>query len=125
MSERARLGAAVGFDVLVVVVFVLIGRRTHDNPAALAGLAGTAWPFLTGAAVGWLAARAWRHPWAPGRAGVPVWAAAVVVGLLLRAVSGQGTAPSFMIVTAAVLGVGLLGWRAAGSRWRSARSPRR
>lgn len=125
MSAQVRLSAAVVLDTLVVVMFVLIGRQSHDEPAALFGIAETAWPFLTGAAVGWLAARVWRDPWAPGRAGLPVWAAAVVGGLLLRAASGQGTAPPFMIVTAAVLGVGLLGWRAAGSRWRSARSPRR
>jgi hypothetical protein len=35
-----------------------------------------------------------------------------VVGLLLRAVTGQGVQPSFVIVTSVVLAVFLLGWRA-------------
>lgn len=105
-------------DVVLVVVFVVIGRHNHDEAAGLAGLVSTAWPFLVGLAVGWLAARAWRRPGGLVPEGIIVWLATVLVGMLLRSVSGQGTALSFVLVATAVLGAFLLGWRAA---WRAAR----
>ncbi|PSL01348.1 Protein of unknown function (DUF3054) [Haloactinopolyspora alba] len=107
--SRAAVAALV--DVLLVVAFVLLGRRTHEGVGDLAGIATTAWPFLTGLASGWLAARAWRRPRSVLPTGVTVWAATVLVGMLLRAVSGQGTAPSFVVVATVVLGVFLIGWR--------------
>lgn len=45
-----------------------------------------------------------------------MWASALVVGMLLRTVTGQGTAPSFMLVAATVLAVFLLGWRWVAGR---------
>jgi hypothetical protein len=46
--------------------------------------------------------------------GVTVWLGTAVLGLVLRGlVFGDGTAASFVIVTGAVLGVGLVGWRVA------------
>lgn len=98
-------------DVALVLVFVLIGRAEHDSGPVVAALT-TAWPFLAGLAIGWLAARAWRAPLAPVRTGVPLWACAVVGGMLFRVVSGQGVALSFLLVTAIVLGAFLIGWRA-------------
>lgn len=41
-----------------------------------------------------------------------VWLSTLVVGMLLRVVSGQGTAFSFVLVAGTVLAVFLLGWRA-------------
>ena len=72
MSERtpnstAPIVTAVALDAALILVFVLIGRRNHDEALALGGIAQTAWPFLVGAAAGWLATRAWRHPFASGR----------------------------------------------------------
>jgi hypothetical protein len=40
-----------------------------------------------------------------------VWVATVVVGLALRHLVGQGTAPAFVVVAAVVLGLLLLGSR--------------
>ncbi|TDD61007.1 DUF3054 domain-containing protein, partial [Actinomadura darangshiensis] len=40
-------------DVCCVLVFVGIGRSSHDEAASAAGFATTAWPFLVGLAVGW------------------------------------------------------------------------
>ncbi|MFB2585168.1 DUF3054 domain-containing protein [Herbiconiux liukaitaii] len=108
--SRVVLAAVV--DVVLVLLFVAIGRGSHDESGALLGFLTTAWPFLAGAAVGWLVARAWRHPFAVVRTGVVVWVAAVALGMLLRVASGQGVQLSFVIVTAIVLGVFLVGWRA-------------
>ncbi|WP_024801603.1 DUF3054 domain-containing protein [Nocardia sp. BMG51109] len=110
-------------DALLVIVFCAIGRRSHDE-AVLAGLLRTVWPFGIGLLVGWLLAagiaargefaaairRFDRRPLWP--AGVVVWLSTLVVGMVLRVVSGQGTAVSFIVVAATVLALFLLGWRA-------------
>lgn len=104
--------AALAADVLCVVVFCSIGRRSHAEGLTVAGIAETAWPFLVGTAVGWLVARAWRRPLALVPTGVLVWLCTVVVGMVLRKVSAQGVAPSFIVVATLVTAALLLGWRA-------------
>ena len=107
-----RSPAAALLDVCCVLAFVAIGRASHDHGESAAGLASTAWPFLTGLAAGWLAARAWRRPAAIAPAGLGAWLGAVAVGMILRVVAGQGTAPAFIAVALAFLALLLLGWRA-------------
>ena len=97
-------------DALLVLVFVLIGRASHDENPVLGALV-TYWPFLVALALGWAVARAWKAPMAVVRSGVPIWIVTVAGGMLLRALSGQGVQVSFVIVTSVVLGVFLLGWR--------------
>lgn len=98
-------------DVALVLVFVLIGRASHDENPVLGALV-TLWPFLIGLAVGWAVSRGWRAPLSIVRTGLPIWTATVIVGMLLRFASGQGVQPSFIVVTGIVLGAFLLGWRA-------------
>jgi hypothetical protein len=102
---------AVVLDVCCVLVFVIIGRASHAKGETLAGIASTSWPFLTGLSAGWLAARAWRRPLALRPAGVAAWLCTVALGMVLRVVSGQGTALAFIVVALAFLGLFLLGWR--------------
>ena len=45
---------AVLVDLVVVVVFVLIGRRTHHEDAGIAGFLRVVWPFVVGLTVAWL-----------------------------------------------------------------------
>jgi Protein of unknown function (DUF3054) len=104
---------AVAADVCCVLVFVVIGRANHHAGLSLARVAGTAWPFLAGLAAGEVAARVWRRPAAGLAAGVAAWLGCVVGGQVLRVVSGQGTEPAFVAVSAAFLGLFLLGWRVA------------
>jgi peptidoglycan/LPS O-acetylase OafA/YrhL len=99
-------------DVIAVLVFCAVGRRSHDEGLNLGGIATTAWPFLSGTLVGWLVSRAWRRPTAVAPTGVIVWLSTVVVGMLLRKVSAAGVAASFVVVAASVTAVLLLGWRA-------------
>ena len=107
--RSARL--AVILDCCCVLVFVVIGRASHTKGESLAGVASTAWPFLAGLAGGWLAAQAWRWPFRLWPAGVGAWLGAVALGMVLRVVSGQGTAFAFILVAPAFLGLFLLGWR--------------
>jgi hypothetical protein len=109
-SARAIWVAAV-LDVCCVLVFVVIGRDSHDKGETLGGIASTSWPFLAGLAAGWLAARAWRRPLALRPTGIAVWLCTVALGMAARVVSGQGTALAFIGVALAFLGLFLLGWR--------------
>ena len=107
--RSARL--AVLLDVCCVLVFVIIGRASHTKGETLGGIAGAAWPFLAGLAAGWVLSRAWRRPVALRPAGVIIWLLTVALGMVLRVVSGQGTAAAFIVVALAFLGLFLLGWR--------------
>jgi hypothetical protein len=109
-GSRRAIRAAV-LDVAAVLLFVVIGRANHGHGEAVAGVASTAWPFLTGLAVGWLGAFGWRRPAALVPSGVAAWLGTVAVGMVLRVVAGQGTAFSFIIVALCFLGLFLLGWR--------------
>jgi hypothetical protein len=111
-------------DICCVLAFVIIGRAAHARGEALAGIASTAWPFLAGLAIGWLAARAWRGPARLAPAGVSAWLCTVAFGMALRVVSGQGTAWAFTGVALAFLGLFLLGWRAAVMALARRRYPR-
>ena len=102
---------ALILDCCCVLLFVIIGRASHTKGESLGGIASTAWPFLAGLAGGWLAARAWRRPFGLFPAGVGAWLGAVVAGMVLRVVSGQGTTVAFIGVALAFLGLFLLGWR--------------
>jgi hypothetical protein len=126
---RSARWAAV-LDVCCVLVFVVIGRASHAKGESIGGIASTTWPFLTGLAVGWVAVRAWRRPTSLLPAGVGAWLGTVAIGMILRVVSGQGTAFAFICVALAFLALFQLGWRLA-ARWvttraaRSAESPAR
>jgi chromate transport protein ChrA len=113
--------AAVAFaiDVVAVLVFVGIGRRSHDESGSvLAGVARVAAPFLTALVVGWAVARAWRSPTTLATVCI-VWPVTVALGMVLRhTVFDRGTAGSFVIVTAIVTFVLLFGWRAVANRIR-------
>lgn len=111
VAPRGAAPLALLLDAALVVLFAALGRSEHGEAATLAGLWGTAWPFLAGLAVAWAACRVWRRPAAPLRSGVPVWIGAVAIGMLLRVVTGAGTAPAFIVVATLVLGAFLVGWR--------------
>jgi peptidoglycan/LPS O-acetylase OafA/YrhL len=102
---------ALAGDIVCVLVFCALGRRSHAEGLTLAGIAETAWPFLSGTALGWLISRGWRAPTVVVPTGVIVWLATVIVGMLLRKASSQGVATSFIIVASVVTALLLLGWR--------------
>jgi len=120
-SRRNAWPIAVVADVLVVIVFAAVGRSNHHESAGVAGVWHTAWPFLLGTAIALaLSAFTRTDPLSLG-AGVRVWLWTVVIGMVVRASLGEGTALSFVIVALIVLGALFLGWRLAfgWQRWRS------
>ncbi|MDP9984079.1 hypothetical protein J2W14_003502 [Pseudarthrobacter oxydans] len=98
-------------DAALILVFAAIGRDAHQRGDIVLGVFSTAWPFLVGAALAWLALRVWRAPLALLPAGVGVWLGTVTVGMLLRAVTGQTVVLPFVIVALLSLGLLLLGYR--------------
>lgn len=110
--------AAFGVDLLLVAVFVLAGRTSHHKDQLLAGWAGAAWPFLSGALVGWAAVLVLRRAGRrlPGNsfvvAGIVVTASVVVGMTLRRAFTDGGTPVSFLIAATTFLSIFLFGWRA-------------
>jgi hypothetical protein len=110
---RLQRPAWLAVDVVGVLVFCAVGRRSHDEGLDVTGIAVTAWPFLTGTVVGWLVSRGWRRPTAVAPTGVVVWLSTVVIGMLLRKATSAGVAASFVVVATTVTALLLLGWRAA------------
>lgn len=112
---RSPAVAAV-IDLAMIVLFAAIGRRSHDEATALSGLFHTAWPFVVGAAVGWVVTFAlYRNKFDAFLVvptGIVVWVMTVALGMILRAVTGQGTAGAFIVVATVSTAVLLLGWRA-------------
>lgn len=105
------LGALVG-DLLVVLLFVAIGVVQHGTPLTTQNLFLVGWPFALGVLLGHLAIRAWRAPFRIWPHGVFVWAITLAATMALRTLFSAGTEVSFVIVTAVVTAVGMLGWRA-------------
>jgi hypothetical protein len=99
-------------DIVCVLVFATVGRRSHAEGLTLAGIAHTAWPFLAGTGVGWLLIRGWRRPFTVIPTGLAVWVSTVVVGMLLRKATSAGVQTSFVVVASIATAVLLLGWRA-------------
>ncbi|MDQ0678317.1 peptidoglycan/LPS O-acetylase OafA/YrhL [Arthrobacter pascens] len=115
-GRRAIAGAALA-DAALILVFAAIGRDAHQRGDAITGVLLTAWPFLAGAALAWIAARAWRTPLAVRPAGLSVWLGAVAGGMILRAVTGQTVVPAFVIVALLSLGLFLVGYRLLLAGW--------
>jgi hypothetical protein len=98
-------------DLAVVTLFVVVGRRSHDEGSALAGFLRVWWPFAAGLGLSALACGAWWYPLRWARVAAMV-AGTVVLGMLGRvAIQGRDFAPSFVTVTALFLAAGMFGWR--------------
>ncbi|MCW2863351.1 MAG: hypothetical protein JWP48_5059 [Actinoallomurus sp.] len=103
---------ALVLDLCAVTAFVMIGRASHTEGETIAGIATTAWPFLSGLLIGWAAILGRRRSPALVGSGVGIWLVTVAAGMALRVVSGQGTAVTFVIVALVFLGLVMVGWRA-------------
>ena len=98
-------------DLAAVTVFVLIGRRSHDEGEAFTAFLRTWWPFAAGLGLSGVLTGAWWHPFAWLRVTL-LWVGTVAVGMLLRiSIDGREFKPSFVVVTTVFLGLCFFGWR--------------
>lgn len=119
-EQLARPWLALLGDVAVLVVFVLVGRRSHHEDAGFAGFLRVWWPFAVALGVAWLVTGLWRAPLAWMRA-TSAWLVTVALGMALRITAeDRDFKVAFLIVTLLFVGAGMLGWRAV-VRWRRAR----
>lgn len=128
-AKKSHLPIALVVDLVLVVLFTIIGHFTHSGNLDPQGLLTTAWPFLAGLGVAWVLTAVWDRPLSPLHSGTGIWAITVLVGLLLRGLTGAGGDPgsvpvSFMVVASVLNLITLVGWRiiatavAGGSRTR-------
>ena len=120
-SRRNAWPIAATADALVVIVFAAVGRSNHHESAGIAGVWHTAWPFLLGTSIA-LAIISLTNTYPLSLSDcVRLWLFTVVIGMVVRASLGKGTALSFIIVALIVLGALFIGWRLAlgWHRWRS------
>lgn len=99
-------------DLGCVLALAIGGKGSHEAGASDWIVLVIAWPFALAAVVAH-AGLVWR-----GRPTSAVWPGGVVVlavtyafGMLLRAASGRGLAPGFLVVALLFLAVTMLGWR--------------
>lgn len=110
--SAARVRVSLLSDIAIVIAFVAIGRRNHDEELSWSGFGSAVAPFLIALCLSWLAGRVWTKPFAI-ESGAVVWIGTVAIGMLLRRfVFDGGTATAFVIVAAIFLGALVNGWRA-------------
>lgn len=98
-------------DLLLVLVFAVLGRTQHESGLTSMGILSTAAPFLVACVAGWSITQNWNSPISFWPNGILVWLVTVIGGLTLRSFFDHPPALSFQIVTLLVLGVLLLGHR--------------
>src|SRR5699024_2000330 len=102
----------LAIDAILIVIFAIIGISSHEGDLGPANIARVAVPFLLPYLVLAATIKPTRliHNIFP--AGVALWVLTLILGPILRIVLFQDTsAPAFILVTAAVLGIFLLGRR--------------
>lgn len=112
MTDRRTVAIAAGIDIVAILLFVAVGRRSHDEGGnAVTEAVKVAAPFLIALGLGWLAARAWKTPTVP-TTGMVIWVVTLAAGMVLRHfVFDRGTALAFIIVAGCFTLLFLVGWR--------------
>jgi Protein of unknown function (DUF3054) len=94
-----RTSIRIALDLVLVLVFAIIGRASHGEALTPGGILLTGWPFLVGCLLASvLACVVLRLSW-------------LREGLLVWAITGGSLAIGFLIVATIVLAVFLIGWR--------------
>ena len=102
-------------DLLVIVIFVVIGRSVHGHRESFGGFVKTVAPFFAGLVVAWAINRPWKNSveyflriWPTGTV---ICVTAALVGQLVRLIVGQGSAIPFVLVSVGFFALAMLGWR--------------
>jgi uncharacterized membrane protein YbjE (DUF340 family) len=121
MSDTRRVRLAAAIDVVAILGFVMLGRRSHhEDGSFVSATLKVAAPFLIALVAGWVVARAWRAP-TSFNTGIMIWLVTIVGGMLLRHFAfSKSTATAFIIVASTFTLVFLVGWRMLWE-WRTAR----
>ncbi|MCM1012413.1 DUF3054 domain-containing protein [Brevibacterium sp. XM4083] len=115
-AKKSHLPIALVVDLVLVILFTIIGHYTHSNDLDPQGIVTTAWPFVAALVVAWVLAAVWDRPLSPLASGTGIWAITVLLGLVIRGLTGAGGDPgqvpvSFMVVATTLNFITLVGWR--------------
>lgn len=100
-------------DLVLVVLFAILGRASHAEGLSLVGIAETAWPFLAACLFGWVIVGLLNDNGYGPRSALVIWAVTVLVGMGLRTVAGATAEPAFVLVATLVLFSAFFSWRLA------------
>lgn len=106
-----RRAAAFAFDVALILVFAWGGRVNHDETSAFLDVSTTALPFVVGLILAWVVGTLRGFDVFSYQFGLFAWGATLFFGMPIRSLMGDGTALTFILVAAGVLGALLVGWR--------------
>ena len=99
-------------DLICVFAFAAAGKSSHEVDDSNWVVLVIAWPFVVAVVAAHLLlfsrGQETRRVWTSG---VVVVGMTYVVGMLLRALSGRGMDPAFLIVAAIFRAATMLGWR--------------
>lgn len=117
LSQRteapAQSAASLIADVILVLIFAVLGNQAHDSGLAVPDIWATAWPFMLGLGLSWLLTFSWGGPHRVWPTGALVVLGTVGLGLALReAFTDGGVQASFVAVALCTLATLLLGRRA-------------
>lgn len=102
----------LAIDAILIIIFACIGILSHEGDLGLASIARVAIPFLLPYLVLAATIKPTRLIYNIFPAGVALWLLTLILGPILRIVLFQDTsAPAFILVTAGVLAIFLLGRR--------------
>ncbi|MFI7589117.1 DUF3054 domain-containing protein [Spongisporangium articulatum] len=109
--------ACFGADAAVVLLFVALGRYSHDERLSPGGMLETGWPFAVGLLGGYVAVVFTRWPAVSLGAGLISSVKLVIVAMVLRYGIARDDVPLAFVVTSTVFLVGaMVGWRALALR---------
>jgi Protein of unknown function (DUF3054) len=106
-----RRAAAFAFDVALILAFAWGGRVNHDESSAFLDITTTALPFVVGLVLAWAVGTLRGFDVFSYQFGLFAWGATLFFGMPIRSLMGDGTAVTFILVAALVLGALIVGWR--------------
>lgn len=99
-------------DAVLIVIFAIIGVSSHDGDLGILNIARVAIPFMLPYLLLAVAIKPGQLIHNVFPTGIALWLITVILGPVLRAIMfGDSSAMAFILVTAGVLGVFLLGRR--------------
>jgi len=98
-------------DLVLVLVFAVVGRASHAEGLTVTGIAQTGWPFLAACIVGWIVVNLLDDNGYGPRSALVIWLVTVLGGMGLRIVGGDTAELPFIIVATLFLFSSFFGWR--------------
>lgn len=112
VASKSTVSMMLGIDAVLIIIFAIIGVSSHDGDLGFLNIARVALPFMLPYLLLSVARKPGRFIHNVFPAGIALWIITVILGPILRAILfGDSSEFAFVLVTAGVLGVLLIGRR--------------